>query len=93
MGARRKLRWFVAWCQAEGWRHQYGTKKNKEEGSMKVLPKCRNARFASFSVRKLQRFRGGLVVKAHRLLYHSTLGLRVIKKKERGKLQHVTGKK
>ena len=26
-----------------------------------------------------QRFRGGLVSKAHRLLYHSTLGLRVIK--------------
>jgi hypothetical protein len=28
-----------------------------------------------------QRFRGGLVSKAYRLLYHSTLGLRVIKKK------------
>ena len=28
----------------------------------------------------MQRFRGGLVYKAHRLLYHSTLGLRVIKK-------------
>jgi len=26
---------------------------------------------------------GGLVVKAHRLVYHSTLGLRVIKKKEK----------
>jgi len=31
--------------------------------------------------RNVQRFRGGLVCKAHRLLYHSTLGLRVIKKK------------
>jgi len=29
-------------------------------------------------------FRGGLVFKAHRLLYHSTLGLRVIKKKKKG---------
>jgi len=29
----------------------------------------------------LKRFRGGLVVKAHRHLYHSTLGLRVITKK------------
>ena len=29
-----------------------------------------------------QRFRGGLAFKAHRLLYHSTLGLRVIKKKK-----------
>jgi len=31
----------------------------------------------------VQRFRGGLVFKAHRLLYHSTLGLRVIKKKKK----------
>jgi len=29
------------------------------------------------------RFRDGLVFKAHRLLYHSTLGLRVIKKKKK----------
>ena len=29
------------------------------------------------------RFRGGLAFKAHRLLYHSTLGLRVIKKKKK----------
>jgi len=32
--------------------------------------------------RNVQRFRGGLVFKAHRLLHHSTLGLRVIKKKK-----------
>jgi len=30
----------------------------------------------------VKRFRGGLVFKAHRLLYHSTLGVRVIKKKK-----------
>ena len=30
----------------------------------------------------VKRFRGGLVFKAHRLLHHSTLGLRVIKKKK-----------
>jgi len=30
----------------------------------------------------VQRFRDGLVVKAHRLLYQSTLELRVIKKRE-----------
>ena len=29
-----------------------------------------------------ERFRGGLVFEAHRLVYHSTLGLRVIKKKK-----------
>jgi len=33
-------------------------------------------------VQGLGRFRGGLVFKAHRLVYHSTLGLRVIKKKK-----------
>jgi len=32
----------------------------------------------------MQRFRGGLVFKAHRLVYHSTLGVRVIKKKKKG---------
>ena len=32
--------------------------------------------------RNVQRFRGGLVFKAHRHLYHSTLGLRVIKKRK-----------
>ena len=31
----------------------------------------------------MKRFRGGLVFKAQRLLYHSTLGLRVIKKKKK----------
>jgi len=30
----------------------------------------------------VKRFRGGLVFKAHRWLYHSTLGLRVIKKRK-----------
>ena len=31
----------------------------------------------------MKRFRGGLVFKAHRRVYHPTLGLRVIKKKRR----------
>jgi len=35
-------------------------------------------------LRNVKRFRGELVFKAHRLLYHSTLGLRVIKKKKLG---------
>ena len=33
--------------------------------------------------RNVKRFPGGLVFRAHRLLYHSTLGSRVIKKKRR----------
>ena len=36
--------------------------------------------------RDVQRFRDGLVCKAHRLVYHSTLGWRVIKKKEKEEL-------
>ena len=34
-------------------------------------------------VRKVERFQGGLVFKAHKLLYHSTLRSRVIKKKKK----------
>ena len=34
-------------------------------------------------IRNVQRFRGGLALKAHRLVYHSTLGSRVVKKKRR----------
>ena len=60
---------------------------------MQVRYPCRptNAAHPSLSVqfavqeqllyRNVQRFRGGLVFKAHRLLYRSILGLRVIKKK------------
>jgi len=33
--------------------------------------------------RNVKRFRGGLVFKAHRLVYHPTLGWRVIKKKKK----------
>ena len=33
--------------------------------------------------RNVQRFRGGLVFKAHRRLYYSTLGFRVMKKKNK----------
>ena len=39
--------------------------------------------FGQLLHRNVKRFRGGLVVKAHRLLYHSTLGLRETKKRRR----------
>ena len=39
--------------------------------------------------RNEKRFRGGLVFKAHRLLYHSTLGSRVIKKKKKKKKDQI----
>ena len=43
--------------------------------------------------RNVKRFRGGLVFKAHRWLYHSTLGSRVIKKKPKARptlVPHIT---
>jgi len=53
-------------------------------------PRSRGGRMPSSShpagfgfIRNVQRFRGGLVFKSHRLVYHSTLGLRAIKKKKR----------
>ena len=33
--------------------------------------------------RNVKRFRGGLVFKSHRLVFHSTLGWRVLKKKKK----------
>ena len=39
--------------------------------------------FRELLYRNVKRFRGGLVFKARRLLYHSTPGLRVIKKKNK----------
>jgi len=41
--------------------------------------------------RDVLRFRGGLVFKAHRLVYHSTLGVRVIKKKKKEQLKGCNG--
>jgi len=38
----------------------------------------------------VKRFRDGLVFKAHRLVYHSTLGLRVIKKKKKIRVWDLT---
>ena len=35
-------------------------------------------------LKKVKRFRGGLVFKAHKRVYDSTLGSRVIKKKKKG---------
>ena len=53
-----------------------------------VLKKLYTKNVVQFSIweqllsRNVERFRGGLVVKAHRLLHHSTLGSRVTKKKK-----------
>ena len=43
-----------------------------------------SSQFKKLLGRNVKRFRGGLVCEAHRLLYHSTLGLRVIKKRREG---------
>ena len=61
-----------------------------------VRVRAKRVQFSNFTVLKLrttthrnvQRFRGVLVFKAQRLLYHTTLGLRVTKKKKkRGQLK------
>ena len=41
--------------------------------------------------RNVKRFRGGLVFKAHSVLYHSTLGLRVINKRKRSRERPASG--
>ena len=38
----------------------------------------------------MKQFQGGLVCKVHRLLYHSTLGVRVINKRKKGNRKRVT---
>ena len=54
----------------------------KAIGKDDLLP-LRGVVGGTWSSRNVNRFRGGLVFKAHRLVYHSTLGLRVIKKKKK----------
>ena len=49
---------------------------------LRTDPRRNRAHKEQLLYRNVQRFRGGLVFKAHRLLYQSTLGLRVIKKKK-----------
>ena len=44
----------------------------------------RRGKDQAYLYRNVQWFRSGLVFKAHQLVYHSTLGLRVIKLKRRG---------
>jgi len=49
------------------------------------LSKVASAAVEGLGFRNVKRFRGGLVFKAHRLLYLSTLGLRVINKRREEK--------
>ena len=50
---------------------------------VKVSRRHTNQRSSQFLRRIVKRSRGGLVFKARRLLHHSTLGLKVIKKKKK----------
>ena len=60
------------------------------QGPQSTLPAFREgAQFKdNYFAKNVKRFRGGLVCKAHRRLYHSSLGLRIIKKKERSRPPH-----
>ena len=62
-----------------------------QEGVLREL--YRSVQFSVYAQllrRKEKRFRGGLVFQAHRLVYHSTLGLRVIKKREEDPFQQAS---
>ena len=65
------------------WRRLFG---NNTQFPLEAIWRAR-ARWSGNDVLyiNVQRFRGRLVFKAHRLLYHSTLGLRVMKKKKKKK--------
>jgi len=56
--------------------------RRSEAAGMHTRPTCTRGQLKN---RNVQRFRGGLVLKVHRLVYHSTLGLRVKKKKKKKK--------
>jgi len=73
--------------------HRYGTVRTDEAVDVQLEALLRQDQRLAFEVysradeeqllhRNVERFRGWLVFKARRLLYHSTLGLRVIKKKK-----------
>ena len=51
------------------------------QGSTSLVT-CKVRWLSGDETRNVKRFRGGLAFKAHRLVYHSTLGLSVIKKKK-----------
>ena len=61
-------------------------------GCSRTSPACHHARSHQFPVeeqllyRNVGRFQGGLVFKAQRLVCHSTLGWRIIKKKKKNTL-------
>ena len=67
-------------CSRDTYPESYITKSTSIR-EKKQLGRAKLARATRLRQRSVQRFRGGLVFKAHRRLYHSTLGLRVIKKK------------
>jgi len=57
-----------------------------DEGLAALVARPRRGELALRQLVPVQRFRGGLVFEAHRLLYHSTLGWRVIKQKKKALL-------
>ena len=68
--------------------YEENKKKKKRRSTRERQRQNLPARLCHFSIseqllrRNMKRLRCGLVFKAHRLLYHSTLGLKVMKKEE-----------
>ena len=71
--------WFRVWFPIS--REREG--KADGGGGVRHSVKAQRRTPAARDTMDVQRFRGGLVFKAHRLLYHSTQGLRVITKKKK----------
>ena len=55
-------------------------RQERGHGVVEAVREYLHPAFVEKGFRNVNRFRGGLVFKAHRLVYHSTLGSRVIKK-------------
>jgi len=79
-GCRFGVLGFGGWCLGFGvWGFWSIAKHYVDSRALNVFVERFRGHRAELKV--LKRFRGGLVFKAHRLLYHTALGLRVIKKR------------
>ena len=82
LGGAKKTRLVGLWVR--GWGSGVRTQTHPRVLGI-VVCEAPSRRVKALIRRNVKRFRGGLLFKARRLVYHSTLGLRVIKKREEGR--------
>ena len=81
-------------CEREREREREREKEREREdqsGRLMTMMSFSPSNSAILSVPGVSLFRGGLVFKAHRLVYRSTLGWRVIKKKKKSSVARLSG--